>query len=107
MTSAPQQPLRGRAVLVTRPIHQTDKLVGLINAAGGEAILFPALAIESPENPAPVRQLLAELARFDLAIFVSSNAVEYGLALLARSWPVSPSAAPTPSATRSRRRAHP
>jgi uroporphyrinogen-III synthase len=87
MTSAPQQPLRDRAVLVTRPIHQTYKLVELVNAAGGEAILFPALAIESPENPAPVRQLLAELASFDLAIFVSSNAVEYGLALLGRSWP--------------------
>ena len=87
MTSAPQQPLRGRAVLVTRPIRQTDKLVGLVNAAGGEAILFPALAIESPANPAPVTQLLAELAGFDLAIFVSSNAVEHGLALLARPWP--------------------
>ena len=87
MTSAAQQPLRGRAVLVTRPIHQTDKLVGLVNAAGGKAILFPALAIESPANPEPVRQLLAELAGFDLAIFVSSNAVDHGLALLARPWP--------------------
>jgi uroporphyrinogen-III synthase len=87
MTIATPQPLRGRSILVTRPIHQTDKLVGLVKAAGGEAILFPALAIESPANPAPVSELLAELERFDLAIFVSSNAVEHGLALLARAWP--------------------
>jgi uroporphyrinogen-III synthase len=87
MTSASPQPLRGRAVLVTRPIHQADRLVGLLNAAGGEAVLFPALAIEPPSNPASVRQLLARLASFDLAIFVSSNAVEHGLALLARAWP--------------------
>lgn len=50
-------------------------------------MLFPALAIEAPANPAAVARLLAELAAFDLAIFVSSNAVEHGLTLLARVWP--------------------
>jgi uroporphyrinogen-III synthase len=102
MTSATQQPLRGRSILVTRPIHQTDKLVGLVKAAGGEAILFPALAIESPANPAPVRQLLAELPSFDLAVFVSSNAVEHGLALLAGAVPIAAVGASTAAALRHR-----
>jgi uroporphyrinogen-III synthase len=85
--SSPAQPLRGRAVLVTRPVHQAEKLARLVSEAGGEAVLFPALAIESPADPAPVRELLASLASFDFAVFVSPNAVEHGLALLGRAWP--------------------
>ena len=85
--SGPAQPLLGRAVLVTRPAHQAEKLARLVREAGGEAVLFPALAIESPADPAPVREILARLANFDLAVFVSPNAVEHGLALLEGAWP--------------------
>jgi len=84
-TAAP--PLRGRAILVTRPVHQSEKLAGLIRAAGGEPVLFPALAIVAPADTATVRSLLAGLAELDLAIFVSPNAVEQGLALLEHRWP--------------------
>jgi uroporphyrinogen-III synthase len=86
-SSSAAQPLRGRAVLVTRPVHQAEKLARLVSEAGGEAVLFPALAIESPADPAPVREMLASLASFDLAVFVSPNAVEHGLALLRGAWP--------------------
>jgi uroporphyrinogen-III synthase len=81
------QALRGRAVLVTRPVHQADKLVRLIGDAGGEAVRFPALAIEAPTDPARAKEVLSSLHSFDLAIFVSPNAVDHGLALLGSTWP--------------------
>lgn len=72
------QPLAGRAVLVTRPVHQAAPLMQAIRAAGGEAIAFPALAIE----PVPVEQLgdaLGRLAGADIAIFISPNAAQFGM----------------------------
>jgi uroporphyrinogen-III synthase len=50
-------------------------------------VLFPALAIESPVDPAPIREMLADLPGFDLAVFTSANAVEQCLSLLGRAWP--------------------
>jgi len=81
------QPLQGRAVLVTRPFHQAENLARLISEAEGEAVRFPALAIGPPTDPARVKDLLLGLQTFDLAVFVSGNAVDHGLALLARTWP--------------------
>jgi uroporphyrinogen-III synthase len=81
------QPLQGRSVLVTRPVHQAERLAGLIIAASGEAVRFPALAIEPTADPARVKKLLLSLETFDLAVFVSGNAVDHGLALLGRTWP--------------------
>jgi uroporphyrinogen-III synthase len=81
-------PLHGRAVLVTRPVQQSEKLGRLIHEAGGEPVPFPALAIEPPADLAKARASLAGLAAFDLAVFVSPNAVEQGFALLPSSWPV-------------------
>lgn len=74
-------PLAGRSVLVTRPEHQAARLAEAIRAAGGEAVEFPALAIEAVpavDLAAP----LAELARADSVIFVSPNAAQFGLAAI-------------------------
>lgn len=75
--------LHGLGVLVTRPAHQADTLCRLIEAAGGRAIRFPVLAIASPHDPAAPLATVTRLAHYDLAIFVSPNAVEYGLDLIA------------------------
>lgn len=72
------RPLAGRAILVTRPVHQADALARAIRAAGGEAVLFPALAIEA----APVAQSAPGVAAADAVIFVSPNAARFGLAAL-------------------------
>ena len=74
-------PLAGRAVLVTRPAHQAASLAHAIEAAGGEAILFPALAIEA----VPAAQLeaaLAGLREADAVIFISPNAARFGMAAI-------------------------
>lgn len=75
--------LHGLGVLVTRPAHQADALCRLIEQAGGRAIRFPVLAIAPPHDPAAPLATVARLAQYDLAIFVSPNAVEYGLDLIA------------------------
>lgn len=61
----------------------------LIRAAGGEPVLFPALEILDAENLQPVFALIDRLETFDLAIFVSANAVSKALALVQarRAWP--------------------
>ena len=70
--------LRGYGVLVTRPEHQADKLVAAIEEAGGEAIRFPVIDIE-PQESADVSRCLETLPAADITIFVSTNAVMYGL----------------------------
>lgn len=75
----PEVDLRGYTVVVTRPEHQAGNLRRLIEAAGGQVILFPTLAIAPPQDPQAVLTQLQRLAQFDLAVFISPNAVDYGL----------------------------
>lgn len=75
------QPLAGRTVLVTRPAHQAVALAQAIRAAGGTAFEFPALAVE----PVPLDELsvpLARLAEADIAVFISPNAAQFGMAAI-------------------------
>ena len=75
--------LKGLHVIVTRPARQAAPLCALIRAAGGEPLLLPAMEILPPENPGPARALLTRLADFDIALFVSTNAVEQAAPLIA------------------------
>jgi uroporphyrinogen-III synthase len=81
--------LAGRRVVVTRPAGQTAPMAARIRAAGGEPVLFPALEILDAEDLQPVLALIDRLDAFDLAIFVSANAVNKALALVQarRAWP--------------------
>ncbi len=74
--------LAGWRVLVTRPARQADKLAHLIEQAGGEAIRFPALEIAGLADPTPLYAIIDRLDEFDLAVFISPNAVEYGMTAL-------------------------
>lgn len=69
------KPLIGIHVLVTRPAHQAGSLAKSIAAAGGDPVLFPVLEIQDTEHLAPFLELIGRLDEFDLAIFVSPNAV--------------------------------
>lgn len=82
-------PLGGRRILVTRPAARADRLARRIEAAGGEAVCFPTVAILPPADPAPVEALVARLEEFDLAVFVSPTSVEEGLRFIRarREWP--------------------
>ncbi len=76
-------PLQGLSVLVTRPKAQAQSLVQHINQLGGRAILLPLLAICAVADSARLQQQLATLSHFDLAIFISPNAVQYGMQAIA------------------------
>ena len=82
------RPLAGKRVVITRPSAQAKNLAQLVREAGGEALCVPAIEILPLADPAPFHALADRLAGFDLAIFVSRNAVRSALALLAgRPWP--------------------
>jgi uroporphyrinogen-III synthase len=85
--SAPD--LAGRRVVVTRPAGQAAHMAALIRAAGGEPLLYAALEIFEAADPGPALALIDRLETFDLAIFISANAVDKGLALVRsrRDWP--------------------
>ena len=76
------KPLSGVRVLVTRPAAQAQSLAQRIEQAGGEAIRFPTLEIAAACDVAALERVLTDIARFDLAIFISPNAVAHGLAHL-------------------------
>lgn len=69
-------------VLVTRPAHQADKLARLIAAADAEAVCFPTVEITGPRDVTTLHKLIDQLDRFDMAIFVSANAVDRALPLI-------------------------
>lgn len=73
---ATEPPLAGVRVLVTRPAHQAAGLMRAIENAGGVAILFPTIEIAPPRNPERLAAVIARLTDFDIAVFVSPNAVE-------------------------------
>ena len=79
-------PLRGAGVLVTRPARQAGGFAQRIAAIGGSPVIFPAIAIVAPDDTAALARAHAELDRYDIAIFVSANAVEYGATDRTR-WP--------------------
>ncbi len=54
----------------------------MISASGGRPLSFPGMEIAEPENPLPARERLARLCDYQIAIFVSPNAVSRCLAML-------------------------
>jgi uroporphyrinogen-III synthase len=76
------KPLAGRGIVITRPSEQSLGLARLVEAEGGRALVFPALEIEDVADPGPLHALVARLEEFDLAIFVSPNAVRKTLAII-------------------------
>jgi uroporphyrinogen-III synthase len=83
--------LRGLRVLVTRPVNQADALCRLITGAGGEALRLPTLAIRDPDPEQAARRdaVIDSLEGYDLAVFISVNAVTRGMERIRarRPWP--------------------
>ncbi len=76
-------PLAGLNIVVTRPREQAAQLQQRIEQLGGNTVLFPLLDISPPADTQALRNLTARLPEFDLAIFISPNAVRYGMAEIA------------------------
>ena len=90
MSGAPKsKPLSGKTIVVTRPVHQAEGLAERIRAAGGQALAFPVIEIRDVADPRALCAIIDRLPEFDLAVFISPNAVERAMtAILARRvWP--------------------
>ncbi len=74
-----KRPLAGVGVLVTRPRDQAEPLCRLIEEAGGRPVRFPALEIAPPQDMEALDRLIERLETFDLAIFISPNAVKWAM----------------------------
>ncbi len=81
--------LADTVVLVTRPAHQAQPLCAMIKAEGGQAIAFPVLEIQDLSDNSAVARLLERLDEFDVAIFISANAVMKAMDMILpqRDWP--------------------
>ncbi len=74
----PSQPeaLAGRHVVVTRPQAQAEPFCKRLEQAGAQVTRFPVIEIRGPEDPGPLQAVLEHLSEFDIAVFVSANAVQ-------------------------------
>lgn len=84
--------LAGKRIAVTRPAGQSAALAQLIRDAGGEPLLVPAIEIRELDDLRPFQAIADRLESFDLAIFVSRNAVRKAIEMLRarrgdRPWP--------------------
>ena len=71
--------LRLRRIVLTRPAGQNETLAAQIRAAGGMPWIFPLLQIAPTDRPAALAQCIEGLRDYDIAIFISPNAVRYAL----------------------------
>lgn len=72
------KPFAGLSIMVTRAPHQAEPLSEMIETAGGRAIRMPVLEITAPASTARLDRIVNRLSAFDIAIFVSTNAVAFG-----------------------------
>ena len=70
--------LKGKGVLITRPEEQSRELVDVVEGAGGRAIVFPALEIVGRDR-AGIDASLESMQPPDITLFVSPNAVRFGI----------------------------
>ena len=82
MTIHSDLPLAGLKIVVTRPRDQAGPLARRIEQAGGTPLVFPLLDISAVQDTTVLREQIARLAQFNLAIFISPNAVHYGISAI-------------------------
>jgi uroporphyrinogen-III synthase len=82
---APTKPLAHAHVLITRPVMPASRTAQRLAALGATPYVFPTTIIESPNDPRPLKEALANLSRYHAAIFVSPSAAEMTIAPFAAS----------------------
>ena len=84
-----QLPLKDLGIVITRPTHQAQHIAERISVAGGRPLLFPTLEILDPPDRQALLSIIDHLDTFDLAIFISPNAVHKAVNLIQvhRTWP--------------------
>lgn len=73
-------------VVITRPRAQAEGLARRVAQAGRTAVVLPLLEIHPLPDQSALRETLAGLEQYAMAVFVSPNAVDAAFAHIAR-WP--------------------
>jgi uroporphyrinogen III methyltransferase/synthase len=71
-----RRPLFGRRVIVTRSRMQASALVVALRELGAEALPFPTIRIEPPDDRRSLETALRHLSRFNWVILTSVNGVD-------------------------------
>jgi uroporphyrinogen-III synthase len=71
-------PLAGIGVIITRPARQAAHFAEKLATLGATPLIWPAIVILPPADRSTLDQVHAHLDRYDIAVFVSANAVEFG-----------------------------
>lgn len=74
-------------VIVTRPASSGKRLFNRISNGGHHALWWPAFDIGAAPDVERARATLARISEYDLAIFVSANAVRATRQLMEGAWP--------------------
>ena len=80
-------PLAGKRITVTRPLHQSGTMCQMLETRGAIPIEFPTIRIEPASDPNPLLQALSTLPSFDRVIFTSINGVAHTWKYLQHPWP--------------------
>jgi len=75
--AAPDRPLAGQTVVVTRARDQAGELAAKLEALGAEVIEFPTIEIRPADDYRALDAALIILSAYDWLIFTSSNAVKF------------------------------
>ena len=82
MPTGAKRPLAGKLVMVTRPAHQAEPLCQLLEQNGASVLRFPVIEITDASDQPALLDVLRRLEQFDMAIFISPNAVSRIMNLL-------------------------
>jgi len=82
MTQTSLLPLNNKHIMVTRPAHQAEQLIALLEQAGAAIYCQPLIEIVAIDNPTRAIEQVKALPKTDIAIFISQNAVTHGMNLI-------------------------
>ncbi len=74
--------LEGYSVLVTRPEEQAGPLIAEVEKRGGQVVFAPMIVIRPKRNDPQAVAVIKRLLEFHSVIFVSKNAVDFGVDLI-------------------------
>ncbi|MDQ1328605.1 MAG: uroporphyrinogen methyltransferase / synthase [Candidatus Poribacteria bacterium] len=70
-----KKPLSGKRIIITRSLHQAQKMVDLITDLGGEPLTFPTIEIVPPTQSEPMDKSINNIEKYSWLIFTSVNGV--------------------------------
>ena len=74
--------LADKTVIVTRPLAQAQLLMQTLESRLATTVHFPVISICEAENIDDAKQHFENLANFQFIIFISTNAVHYGISII-------------------------